>query len=223
MISFIKNAISMTHVAQLQYNGFQENTYVIYDASKECIIIDPGCYSASEKKDIVQLIENMGLKPVRLINTHCHLDHVFGNAHIAKTFNLDLEIHKEEVPVLNAVGTVSQMYGFGEYEKSPEPTKFLAEGDFIKFGNTQLKCLFTPGHSPGSLSFYCEASNFVIAGDALFYGSIGRTDLPGGNHDTLIKSIKSELMTLPDETIVYSGHGQKTRIDFERDHNPFLR
>ena len=213
----------MTHVAQLPYNGFQENTYVVYDATKECIIIDPGCYTIKEKKHLVQYIENLGLNPVRLVNTHCHLDHVFGNAHIAKTYNLGLEIHKKEVPVLDAVGTVSEMYGFHDYEKSPEPSVFLSEGDLIEFGTSSLKCLFTPGHSPGSLSFYCKESNFVIAGDALFYGSIGRTDLPGGDFGTLIASIKSELLTLPDKTIVYSGHGQKTRIDFERDHNPFLR
>jgi len=213
----------MTHVAQLPYNGFQENTYVVYDATKECIIIDPGCYTHEEKKHLVQFIEKLGLNPVRLINTHCHLDHVFGNAHIAKTYNLGLEIHKMEVPVLDAVATVSEMYGFADYENSPEPSSFLKEGETIEFGNTILKNLFTPGHSPGSLSFYCKESNFVIAGDALFYGSIGRTDLPGGDHGTLIASIKSELLTLPDDTVVYSGHGQKTRIDFERDHNPFLR
>jgi hydroxyacylglutathione hydrolase len=212
----------MAQVVQMTFNPFQENTYLVYDETGECVIFDPGCYDAAERRELSQKIEALQLKPVRLINTHCHLDHVFGNKYVADTYKLPLEIHKLEVPVLASVPMVCQMYGLPVPEESPAPGNLLQEGDVLEFGHTQLEMIFTPGHSPGSLSFYCRKDKFLIAGDVLFYGSIGRTDLPGGDHATLIASIKDKLLPLGDDITVYSGHGPATRMGYERQNNPFL-
>jgi hydroxyacylglutathione hydrolase len=212
----------MSIVVCLTYNPFMENTYLVYDDTKECIIFDPGCYTKEEKRHLSQQIREMELKPVRLINTHCHIDHVFGNKYVCDTYGLDLEMHKGEIPVLQAVPQVCQLYGIPNYEPSPEPKIYLDEGDEIRFGNTVLKAIFTPGHSPASLSFYNEEEGYLIAGDVLFRESIGRTDLPGGDHATLINSIKDKLLTLGDEVRVYPGHGEDTTIGYEKVHNPFL-
>lgn len=214
----------MASVIKFTFNAFQENTFIVVDdTTKECVIFDPGCYDQGEKDELKSTIEQRGLKPVRLINTHCHLDHIFGNKFVADTWDLGLEIHEGELPVLQAAPQVSAMYGLPPAEKSPEPSRFIEVGEEIKFGKTTLKALFTPGHSPASLSFYCEESKFIIAGDVLFYGSIGRTDLPGGNFDTLIASIKNEFFILPDDVVVHPGHMQNTTIGFEKKHNPFLQ
>lgn len=212
----------MTLVAEFTFNPFQENTYIVYDETKECVIFDPGCYTQAEKDQLTAFIENEGLKPVRLINTHCHLDHVFGNHFVATKYELGLEIHKGELPVLQAAPQVSMMYGIPFPEPSPEPSAFIEEGATLTFGNTQLEVLLTPGHSPASISFFCKKQKFVIAGDVLFYQSIGRTDLPGGDFPTLMKSIKEQLFPLGDDVTVYSGHGPSTSIGYERKHNPFL-
>lgn len=213
----------MAEVVQLTFNPFQENTYLVYDETKKCVIFDPGCHSASEQQALRQKITELELQPVRLINTHCHLDHVFGNKYVAETYGLGLEIHALELPVLEAVPTVCRMYGLPEPEPSPAPNRFLEADTSLTFGNTTLEMLFTPGHSPGSLSFYCAKDRFVIAGDVLFYGSIGRTDLPGGHYDTLITSIKDKLLPLGDDITVYPGHGPATRMGYERQNNPFLQ
>ncbi|MEL6865560.1 MAG: MBL fold metallo-hydrolase [Bacteroidota bacterium] len=213
----------MALVAKFTFNPFQENTYLIYDDSKEAIIIDPGCYTQVEKTELSDFITKEGLKPVRLINTHCHIDHVFGNKFVAETYGLALEIHEGELPVLEAVPEVSLKYGIPLPDHSPDPGRFIKEGEEIQFGHTRLKTLFTPGHSPASISFYCQEDAFVIAGDVLFYGSIGRTDLPGGNFETLIQSIRREFFTLDDDVIVYPGHGPKTTVGYEKQNNPFLR
>ncbi len=212
----------MTLVANFSFNPFQENTYVLYDDTKECIIIDPGCYTAAERTQLKEFIAEAGLKPVRLINTHCHIDHVFGNKFVADTYGLTLEIHQGELIVLESMEMVCRQYGIPDIQISPAPGKYLAEGDEIKFGNTTLKALYTPGHSPASLSFYCEESNFVIAGDVLFQNSIGRTDLPGGDMNTLLTSIRQQLFPLPDDVRVYPGHGPATTIGYEKANNPFL-
>lgn len=213
----------MAQVVSFTFNAFQENTYlVIDDRTKECVIFDPGCFDQGEKDILKSYIESEGLTPVRLINTHCHLDHVFGNKFVSELFNLPLEIHRGELEVLKAATQVAMFYGLPTPEESPEPGNFLEEGDEIVFGDTKLKAIFSPGHSPASLSFYCEADQFIIAGDVLFKGSIGRTDLPGGNFDTLIEVIKTKFFTLPDAVSVYSGHGPVTTIGYEKQHNPFL-
>lgn len=212
----------MTQVHIFEFNPFAENTCIVFDDSGECVIFDPGCYDQEEREQLQQFIEKNGLRPVRLINTHCHLDHVFGNAFVAKTWNLELEIHAGELPVLERFPQVCQMYGVPFAEMSPMPGRFIEAGDLVEFGQTQLKVLFTPGHSPASLSFYCKEEGFVVAGDVLFYESIGRTDLPGGNTELLLQSIRSQLFTLPDETLVYPGHGPATTIRHEKEYNPFL-
>lgn len=209
-------------VAFLTFNPFQENTYIVYDETGECVIIDPGCYEAHERIELSDFITENNLKPVRLLNTHCHLDHVFGNKFVHTTWNLPLEIHRGELPVLEAVPAVSQFYGIPSGELSPAPGKFIEEGEVINFGNTQLETILTPGHSPASLSFFCKSDGFLIAGDVLFKESIGRTDLPGGDFDTLISSIKNKLFPLGDQVKVYPGHGPSTTIGYERLFNPFL-
>jgi len=209
-------------VQSFTFNGFQENTYVVSDDSLECVIFDPGCSNGSEEQRLQQYILDKGLKPVRLINTHCHIDHILGNKFVSDTYNLPLEAHAGEVPVLESGKAVSQNYGI-PYTESPPIAKYLEENDQISFGHTTLKALFTPGHSPASLSFYHADSHTLIAGDVLFQGSIGRTDLPGGNFETLIRNIKEKLLVLPDETTVYSGHGPATTIGYEREHNQFLQ
>ena len=212
----------MAVVAKFTFNPFQENTYLLYDDTKECIIIDPGCYTANERTELAQFIKQKELRPVRLINTHCHIDHVFGNRFIAEQYGLELEIHEGELPVLQAVPKVANLYGIPLPDESPEPSRFIKEGDQINFGNTKLNSLYTPGHSPASLSFYCAADQFMIAGDVLFQGSIGRTDLPGGDFATLISSIQTKFFTLDDEVVVYPGHGPETTIGYEKKNNPFL-
>ena len=213
----------MSLVAEFIFNPFQENTYILHDETKECIIIDPGCFTQEEKNRLAQFISDHELKPVRLINTHCHLDHIFGNYFVSEKYNLELEIHRGEIPVLESMPTVCKNYGIPFSEPEVKPGKFIEEGDEIKFGNTVLKTLFTPGHSPASLSFFCEKDKYVIAGDVLFYGSIGRTDLPGGDFQTLISVIKEKLFPLGDDVKVYSGHGPATNIGFEKSSNPFLQ
>lgn len=213
----------MAQVLKLTFNPFQENTYVVFDESGECVIFDPGCYTTEEKQLLVKEIERKGLRPVRLINTHCHIDHVFGNQFVADHYGLGLEIHAGELPVLKAAPQSALFFGLSSTGPlSPEPEKFIEEGDTVEFGQTKLKAILTPGHSPASLSFFCEDSRFVIAGDVLFYGSIGRTDLPGGDFRTLINSIVQKLFPLGDDVVVYSGHGPDTNIGYERMHNPFL-
>lgn len=203
------------------FNPFQENTYFIYDETKECIIIDPGCFNDSEETELEWHIKNNNLKPVRLINTHCHIDHVLGNRFVAEKYKLQVELHLMEVPLIRAVQHYASDYGIN-CPSSPEPFLFLKEGENISFGNSTLKMIHVPGHSPGSLCFYSEEEKFLIGGDVLFRMSIGRTDLPGGDYETLIKNIKQKLFKLPDDVIVYPGHGPETTIGFEKKNNPFL-
>jgi len=212
----------MTQVQVFEFNPFAENTYVVYDETGDCAIFDPGCFTADERSALEDFIQENKLRPVRLVNTHCHLDHVFGNAFVARTWGLELEAHHEEVVFLERFDRTCQMYGITGAEASPMPGKFLEAGHVLQFGNTRLEILFTPGHSPASLSFYCREADFVLAGDVLFMENIGRTDLPGGNMNTLLESIRSQLFTLPDHTIVYPGHGPGTTVRHEKEYNPFL-
>ena len=213
----------MSHVVSFTFNPFQENTYIVYDATRECIIFDPGCYEKEEKDQLAKEIEQRNLRPVRLINTHCHIDHVFGNHFVSEKYNLPLEIHQGEEQVLTSVPVVANMYGIPLPDPMVEAGKYINEGDIIEFGNTKLEAIFTPGHSPASLSFYCKEDAYLIAGDVLFYGSIGRTDLPGGDHNTLITNIQQKLFPLGDNVKVYPGHGPSTTIGFEKQNNPFLQ
>jgi glyoxylase-like metal-dependent hydrolase (beta-lactamase superfamily II) len=217
----IYSRFSMISIQFFVFGPFQENTYVLWDETKECIIIDPGCYNSSERSELADFIDQGGLKPVRLINTHCHLDHMFGNGFVAEKFGLLPEFNQHDRVVFDAYTPTAIVYNL-KADPSPEPKNYLNEGDIVHFGKSSLEIVFTPGHSPGSISFYNTSQKFVIAGDVLFYGSIGRTDLPGGNTETLLKSIREKLFPLGDDYKVFSGHGPETTIGFERNHNPFL-
>ena len=211
----------MLKIKSFEFSPIQENTYVLYNEFNQCAIIDPGCYFDDEKKELENFIKKMDLKPILLLNTHCHLDHVFGNKFVAETFDLILHIHEKEKLVLDFAPVSGLTYNM-PFDNYNGELNYLSENESIKIGNDTMKVLLTPGHSPGSISFYSEENNFVISGDALFNRSIGRTDLPGGNHAMLITSIKEQLFTLPDETNVYSGHGPYTTIEAEKKHNPFF-
>lgn len=188
----------------------------------ECAIIDPGCANARERAQLISEISKLGLKPVRLLNTHCHVDHIPGNPLIANTYNIGLEVHPLEEQVLRGAPAFGDMFGI-EMDTMPPIMGFLNEGDEVKFGNTTLHVLFTPGHSPGSISFYNPIDKYVVSGDVLFYQSIGRYDLPGANGEVLFHTLTEKMMKLPDDTRVYSGHGRDTTIGMEKLHNPFLR
>ncbi len=211
----------MINVACLTFNPFSENTYVLWDETQECIIIDPGCYDADEETELAEFISNNNLKPIRVVLTHAHIDHVLGNKFVMEKYDIPLQLHKKEQDGLKQAPIYGTMWGINMVP-SPEPSTFLDENDKITFGKSKLDIFFTPGHSSGSISLYSNEDNFVISGDVLFRLSIGRTDLPGGDFDTLITSIKTKLFTLPDGVKVYSGHGEPTTIGYEKQHNPFL-
>ena len=214
---------TMIQIAKFTFNPFQENTYILHDETKECVIIDPGCQSKAEQEKLSAFIEREGLKPVLLLNTHAHVDHVFGNYFVHKKYQLELGLHQLDLPTLQLVPRACMMYGIQDFELSPEPGYYLEEGKNIIFGNSELEVFFTPGHAPVHVVFYSSADGFVINGDVLFEGSYGRTDLPGGDFDTLKKSITEKMFTLPEETVVFSGHGGETTIGREKNSNPILR
>ncbi|EMR04554.1 MBL fold metallo-hydrolase [Cesiribacter andamanensis] len=212
----------MIQVQSFTFNPFAENTFVLYDdESLEAAIIDPGCYEPEEQEQLQAFIEQKGLTPTLLLNTHCHIDHVLGNWFVKKTWKLPLQIHRLDEQVLRAVPTYAPMYGFSRYQPT-EADAYLEEGQELKLGAHALSILFVPGHAPGHVVFWQQEQKFCIGGDCLFNGSIGRTDLPGGDHDTLIKNIREKLFTLPDDTTVYCGHGPATSIGHEKKHNPFF-
>ena len=211
----------MLTIKSFEFSPIQENTYILYNEFNDCIIIDPGCYFDAEKEEMVAFISNNKLIPKMLINTHCHLDHVFGNKFIAEKYNLTLQLHENEKAVLAFAPTSGLMYSM-PFDNYKGDFLLLNAGDVISLREDKLKVLLVPGHSPGSLAFYCAKDKFVISGDALFKNSVGRSDLPGGNHEQLIKSIKENLLTLPEETVVYSGHGSVTTVGVEKRNNPYL-
>jgi glyoxylase-like metal-dependent hydrolase (beta-lactamase superfamily II) len=203
------------------FNPFQENTYVLSNEKGEAIIIDPGCYFSAEQETLKNYILRAGLQPVQLLNTHCHLDHVFGNRWVAETYRLELFIHPNEEKMLELAPVSGLKYGLG-FSNYKGPLHFLQPGETLRLGQDELQVLFAPGHSPGHVCFYCAAQHFIIGGDVLFRESIGRTDLPGGNHEQLLQSIREQLFSLPAETVVHPGHGMATTIGYEQKHNPFL-
>lgn len=208
-------------ITHFVFNPFEENTYVVVDEqTRNCVIIDPGCYEKHEQYELTSFVQDEKLTVQAVVNTHCHIDHVLGNAFVKDFFKTKLIIPKLEESLLRAVKAYAPNYGFVHYQEAT-PDAFLHEGDLLTVGNQQLQVLFVPGHSPGHLAFYHEASKILIGGDVLFENSIGRTDLPGGNFDTLISSIHTKFFTLPDDVIVYCGHGSQTSIGFEKRTNPF--
>lgn len=210
----------MLRIKKFTFNPFGENTYVLFDDSKECVVIDPGCYEKAEQQELTAFIDSNQLVVKMLLNTHCHIDHVLGNAFVKRKFNVGLFINPIEEPLLRAVKSYASNYGFFQYEDSVADG-FLTEKDVVAFGEQKLQILFVPGHSPGHIAFYDEASKILVGGDVLFENSIGRTDLPGGNFNTLINSIHEKFFTLPDDVTVYCGHGEETSIGFEKRTNPF--
>ncbi len=212
----------MIQIKKFTFNGFQENTFILYDETKEAILIDPGNNTVAEDEELLSFIESNSLALQKVVLTHAHLDHVFGLSFIEAQFNLKALLHPGEEQVLEQAVNVAKMYGV-PFRGQPTAGGFLTENDQLSFGNQTLEILFTPGHSPASICFYHEAQKLLIGGDVLFLQSIGRTDLPGGDFDTLIQSIKTQLFTLPDDVTVYPGHGPETSIGYEKSANPFLQ
>ncbi|SRR5258708_7762481 len=210
----------MLSIQAFTFNAFSENTYVVSDETLEAVIIDPGCYSREEEKELSAFVESNHLKIKFILNTHCHIDHVLGNNFVVDKYKAPLLIHKIEEAQLKAVKNYAPVYGFDGYREAG-PVQFIDEKSTIAFGNTLWKIFFLPGHSPGHIGFYNAKEKVVFSGDVLFANSIGRTDLPGGNFEVLIQSIHQKLFTLPDEVVVYPGHGQPTTIGGEKISNPF--
>ena len=211
----------MFQVKSFTFNPVQENTYLLYNEHKECIIIDPGCYYDHEKEELKSFINLNKLQPKFLLNTHCHLDHVFGNKFIAEEYKITLNSHPFEKKILELAPASGLMFNL-PFDNYQGEVIYLEEGDKIFLGDDELEVIHAPGHSPGSICFYCKKQHFIIGGDVLFYSSIGRTDLPGGNHEHLISSIKQKLFKLPEDTEVYPGHGSPTTIGAEIKENPYL-
>ena len=217
----IQFLFKMIKIKRFSFNPFQVNTYVLSDETNECIIIDAGMDDAMEEDEITEYIESQNLKPALLVNTHPHVDHILGCSFLASKYRLEFVAHKDCELFLKRANESARMFGISLRDvKSID--QYLAEGSKLKFGNSELDVFETPGHADGSLCFYSEPDAFVITGDVLFYQSIGRTDLPTGDYDLLQKSIWEKLFTLPDETVVYPGHGPETTIGSEKVNNPFV-
>lgn len=204
------------------FNPFQENTYLVYDETNEAVLIDAGCISDEEKEVLKRFIEENKLTLKRLINTHLHLDHQFGNKFIFNTFGLKPEAGQEDEYLLENVVAQARSYGFPISDEAQSLGGYIVDNQEIKFGSSSLIALHVPGHSPGSMAFYSQKGGVLFAGDVLFKGSVGRTDLPKGDHATLITSITEKLLPLPDSTVVYCGHGPATTIGNEKKNNPYL-
>ena len=211
----------MLQIKIFTFSPIQENTYLLFNEHKNAILIDPGCYSIEEKNELKKYLDDNGLNLKMLINTHCHLDHVFGNKWVNETYGLKPIIHKNEEPMLKVAGFSGEKWGlpFDNYEGEVE---YFKEGDIISLDEDELHIIEAPGHSPGHVCLYSKTQNFIIGGDVLFYESIGRTDFPMCSHDDLINNIKTKLFVLPAETIVYPGHGSETTIGHEKKNNPFI-
>lgn len=211
----------MLQLQGFTFNAFQENTYVLYNEQKHCWIIDPGMYETDEVAYLTSFINDNKLIPQAIINTHCHIDHIFGVNTIKDIYNIPFGVHKSDLPVLQGAAGSAMLFGF-RFGSVPVPDFFIAENEALP-GLKTIKVLFTPGHSPGSVSFFAPEEGFLISGDVLFNGSIGRTDLPGGDFKTLVNSIKTQIFVLPDDTQVFSGHGPATSVGDEKRYNPFLQ
>ncbi|MAJ50453.1 MAG: MBL fold hydrolase [Flammeovirgaceae bacterium] len=210
------------NIKSFVFNAFYENTYLLSSSNLETLILDPGCYEDFEKKELSNFIKINKLKPIAIINTHCHIDHVLGNDYLKKLYDIPLWIPATEKNLLKSVATYAPTMGIQDYQEA-HPDKLLGEKDVITFGSEKLEILFAPGHSEGHLMFYHAAKKLLMAGDVIFRESIGRTDLPGGNFKTLEESIKNQVFTLPEGVVIYPGHGPCTTVSHEKKNNPFVK
>lgn len=209
-------------IVKFTFNPIQENTYLAIDEEKNVVIIDPGCYFEEERQLLRDYISKNELKVKAILNTHGHLDHVMGNDFVKREYGVDLYLHEKDVVTLQMGERSAQMYGLGEFQNSPMPDKYIKEGETLTFGGISFEVLFCPGHAPGHVVFYSPKDELVINGDVLFKGSYGRVDLPGGDFNTLKESITQKMFSLPDNTLVYTGHGPETTIGEEKKSNPIL-
>ena len=212
----------MLHVKSFAVNPFSENTYIIYNDEKEAFLIDPGNMPEAETQTLHSFIKTNELKVKNILLTHAHIDHIIGLQWAYDTFEVPVLIHFDEMEILERASFTAKNYGFF-FPAFKGELQHIKEGDKLHLGSETIEIYDVPGHSPGSVAFYNQNNGFVISGDALFMMSIGRTDLYKGDYDQLISSIKTKLLTLPENTKVYSGHGESTTIGFEKEHNPFLK
>lgn len=211
----------MIKIEKFVVNPLGENSLLLFDETGECLFIDPGFYFPEEQDEVRNFIAENKLHPVKIANTHCHFDHIMGVEFVRQAYKIPFAVHQDDAFWIERASQQGAVYGIAIPPVNPAD-EFLAEHQIVKFGNTELEVFHIPGHTPGHVVFYCRRENILIAGDVLFYGSIGRTDLPGGNHDDLISNIKAKLFALPEDTRVYCGHGPETTIGFEKENNPFL-
>ena len=212
----------MITIKSVEFNYFQENTFLLYDDTREAVLIDCGCCRKEEEKELTDFILENKLTLKHLLCTHLHVDHVFGNGFIYKTYGLKPEANKQDVEKLPSPDEQAKLFGLRQHVENVPVEKYIVGGETIKFGTSELQVLTVPGHSPGSIAFYNKKNGFAIVGDALFAGSIGRTDLWGGNQEVLVAAIRDKLLSLPDETVIYPGHGPETRVIDEKFNNPYL-
>ncbi len=203
------------------FNPFQENTILVYDETGECLIVDAGCMGPEEEGKMDRFIRDHSLHPVGLLCTHCHVDHILGNHFVHRQYGLLARIHPDELFLLEGAAGHAEIFGM-KIPDPPAPGEFIGEGDKIRFGNSVLEVIHVPGHSPGGLAFHAREDGFLLAGDVLFRGGIGRTDLPGGDSQTLLGAIREKLFQLDEETEVIPGHGPSTTIGEEKRSNPFF-
>lgn len=211
----------MITIKTLVFNAFQVNNYILSDETNECVIIDAANNDINEDNKLFKYIEDNNLKPVCLLSTHAHVDHILGNKSVLEKYKIPYKIHTAGTQFIYTAVEHGQMFGLS-VKPSPMPTDYIEDSEIIRFGNSELKALYTPGHADGSICYYSDNDSFLISGDVLFYGSIGRTDLPTGDYDELIKNIKTKIFTLPSDTVVYPGHGPETSVGFEKENNPFF-
>ena len=213
----------MIHLESLVFNPFQENTYLVYTDNGDCAIVDPGMLFPHEEERLVEKVEGLNLRPKLLLQTHLHVDHVLGTGFVSKKWGLEPIGHEGDAFLVERTKEMAAAFGMDLDENPPYPARYLNHGDRIELGDVSFEVIHVPGHSPGGIAFYCAEEKVLLAGDVLFKGSIGRSDLPGGNQHELIDGIREKLLILPDDVTVYSGHGPKTTIGEEKRTNPFLQ
>jgi len=212
----------MISIETFVFNTFMVNAYLLHDETGEAVIVDPACADEQEEDQLTGFLQKHNLKLVKNINTHCHIDHILGNAFIEGKFGLKPEYHQASAPFFYTAKEIAVSFGY-RIDHIPDAGAYLKDEEVIRWGTSELKVLYTPGHADGSICLYNEEQDFILTGDVLFRDSVGRTDLPTGNMDVLIASIREKIYSLPDETVVYPGHGPETEIGYEKQHNPFVR